>query len=137
MIRVVVDPNVLISALIGPSGSAPHQVVMAWQAGLIEFVVSPLLLRELQDVLRRPKFARFQAQVGPYVAMIESDALLVEDPSDPPGTTADPGDDYLVALARAGAADAIVSGDRHLLEIDGLVPPALSPRTLLDRLSTA
>lgn len=135
MIRVVVDPNVLISALIGPPGSAPHRVVMAWQGGLIEIVVSPHLLKELTDVLGRPKFTRFRPQVGPYVALIQSDALFVEDPPDPPAATADPGADYLVALARAGDADLIVSGDSHLPDLDGLVPPALSARQLLDRLS--
>ena len=135
MIRVLLEPNVLFSALIGPHGSAPHRVVTAWQGGLIETVVSPILLTELGDVLLRPKFARFRAQVGPYRAPIQSDALLVEDPPDPPAATADPDDDYLVArAARAGKADLIVSGDSHLLDLDGLIPPAINPRQLLDRL---
>lgn len=34
----------------------------------------------------------------------------------------DPGDDYLVALARAAGAEAIVTGDRDLLDHEGLVP---------------
>jgi len=50
--------------------------------------------------------------------------------------TADPDDDYLVVLALEAGADAIVSGDRHLLTLPG--PPAVwTPRELLARLGAA
>jgi predicted nucleic acid-binding protein len=45
----------------------------------------------------------------------------------------DPKDDYLVALAVAGRAEAIVTGDRDLLDHDGLVPPAITPRDACER----
>ncbi len=48
-----------------------------------------------------------------------------------PGLTADPDDDYLVALARAAGADYLVSGDRHLLELTDPEPPVLTPREFL------
>lgn len=59
-------------------------------------------------------------------------AVLVEDPPALPGVTADPADDYLVALARAEGADAIVSGDRHLLELERPRPPVLTARAFVD-----
>ena len=40
----------------------------------------------------------------------------------------DPDDDYLVALARGAGAEAIVSGDRDLLDHPGLEPPAIDAR---------
>jgi predicted nucleic acid-binding protein len=40
----------------------------------------------------------------------------------------DPGDDYLVALALAANADAIVTGDKDLLDHPGLQPPAINAR---------
>ena len=43
-------------------------------------------------------------------------------------------DDYLIALARATHADYVVSGDRHLLDLDETVPPVLTPRQFLDLL---
>jgi predicted nucleic acid-binding protein len=53
---------------------------------------------------------------------------VLADPRDPPRVLRDRGDDYLVALAKAAAAEAIVTGDRDLLDHEGLDPPALSAR---------
>lgn len=46
----------------------------------------------------------------------------------------DPADDYLVALARVAEADAIVTGDRDLLDHAGLQPPAVTAREACARL---
>jgi len=49
----------------------------------------------------------------------------------------DPRDDYLVALATASGAEAIVTGDLDLLAIDPsqLTIDVITPRQLVDRLS--
>jgi predicted nucleic acid-binding protein len=57
VIRVVVDPGVFISALFGPRGGAPDIVVRAFIDDHLTVVASPLLLTELERVLRRAKFA--------------------------------------------------------------------------------
>jgi predicted nucleic acid-binding protein len=49
-----------------------------------------------------------------------------------PGVTPDPDDDYLVALARAAAADLIVSGDGHRTGSKDAQPPAVTPRRFAD-----
>ena len=57
--------------------------------------------------------------------------------ADPPAMRVvpdDENDDYLVALAQAGDAHVIVTGDGHLLDLEGLRPPALDPRGLLELL---
>lgn len=46
----------------------------------------------------------------------------------------DPADDYLVALARAAPADTIVTGDRDLLERQGLQPPAITAHAVCHQL---
>ncbi len=61
------------------------------------------------------------------------DGLLVEDPPADPGLTPDPGDDYLMALARAAGAQYIVSGDGHLRQLPDAVPPVLSPAEFIER----
>ena len=67
-----------------------------------------------------------------FIAAIAEDALLVDDPPAQPGLSPDPDDDYLITLARAANADYLISGDRHLLDLDDPEPPVLTPRQLLD-----
>jgi putative PIN family toxin of toxin-antitoxin system len=135
VIRVVVDPGVFISALIGSRGAAPDTVVRAFIDDRIAVVVSPLLLAELERVLRRAKFAEYadERTRREFVDRIRRHAANVEDPADVPAVTRDHKDDYLAALALNEGVDAIVSGDRDLLEAD-LDTPVWSPRELADRI---
>ena len=135
MWRVVLDPGVLVAALISKKG-APAQILLWWRSGRFELIVSPLLLRELGKVLTRHKFRRYVSldEAEQYVRMILRGATLVEDPPEPPPLTPDPGDDYLMALASAAGARFLVSGDPHLTELAVPVPPVLTPRAFLDRL---
>jgi putative PIN family toxin of toxin-antitoxin system len=135
LIRAVINTGVLVSALISSRG-APARLLLAWRDGAFELVVSPHLLGELARVLRRPKFVPYVTsdEAASYVAMFARDAVVVEDPEALPGLTPDPGDDYLVALARAAAADVLVSGDPHLTGLRDPRPPVLSPRAFLNRL---
>lgn len=136
MIRVVVDPGVFISGLIGKRRGPPDLVLRAFIDDRIEVLASPLLLAELEHVLRRPKFRRYvdERRVREYVERVQRHASVVDDPPDAPQATRDPKDDYLVALARQQGVDAIVSGDRDLLEADLTTPSVWSPRELVERL---
>ncbi len=135
MPRAVLDTNVLVSALITPHG-ASAQLLVELRAGAFELVVSPTLLGELGEVLRRPKFRPYlsKPEIDAYVELIRRDSVVVEDPapsSEPLG--ADPDDEYLIDLARAAGVDALVSGDAHLLALRGLVP-VMSPREFFESL---
>ncbi len=134
MIRVVIDPSVFVSALIGQRGSAPDRVVRAFVDDKIEVVVCPLLLAELERVLARPKFRRYidARVVGEYVARIKRHATAAIDPTDVPPLTRDPDDDYLVALASREQVDALVTLDRDLLDAALATPPVWTPRQLAD-----
>jgi putative PIN family toxin of toxin-antitoxin system len=133
--RVVCDVGVVISALISPRG-VPAKVLALWRDGRYDLVVSPLWLDELERVLDRPRFASY-VRTDDRVELrnaLARQAILALDPPAEPGLTPDPGDDYLVALARATDASWLVSGDRHLLELDDPRPPVLTPRVFLDTL---
>ena len=135
MLRVVLDPGVLISAVLA-TGGAPAQIVDRWEEGEFDLIVSPKLLEELIEVLERPKFRpsvdEFEARA--LADTLRQEALLVDDPDDPPPVTPDPDDDYLVALAVAGRADVIVSGDSHLTDLDNPPIRVFRPRDFLDAL---
>lgn len=68
------------------------------------------------------------------MALVAERATRVEDPSAIPSATEDPDDDYLVALTQAHRAEAIVSGDRHLLAAAADDLLVWTPRALADRL---
>lgn len=131
--RAVLDPNVLISALLSPSGS-PAALVARWLAGEFELVVSEQLLAELRRALVYPKL---RSRITPEEAMAFIDLLgrtatSVEDPATPPRRSRDPGDDYLLALAQASAA-ILVTGDQDLFALVDV--PVLSPAAFLERLA--
>ncbi len=136
--RAVLDPNVLISAVISPAG-APREILTAWTQGRFDLIVSPELLGELRDVLARPRLRRWvsEAVAAEYVDGLTDGALLIDDPPAQPGLSPDPDDDYLIMLARAAGADYLVSGDHHLTGLDDATPPVLAPREFRDRLTEA
>jgi putative PIN family toxin of toxin-antitoxin system len=136
VIRVVVDPGVFVSALIGRSGSPPDLVVEAWIDERIDVIASPKLIAELRRVILRAKFRRWfdEATARGLVARIERHATVHADPDIEHAVTRDPADDYLVVLAEATKVDAIVSGDRDLLEATVGVP-VWTPRQLAGRLA--
>jgi uncharacterized protein len=121
--RAVLDPNVLVSALLNPTGAPGGLVMQAHRTGF-ELIVSPLLLEELERVLLREKFRRYASieEVADYLAFIRRQGTLVRDPDQPaPLSCPDPDDEYLLALAYAQKA-VLVTGDAHLLELSGGAP---------------
>lgn len=128
MARVVIDPSVLVSALITPLGS-PASLWQAVRDERIGLITSPRVLAELAGVLVRPKFRRYVTidEVNAFVAEVAQYGTPLTDSADAPAVTRDPNDDYLVALAQAGHAQAIVSGDRDLTELVDHDPPVLTP----------
>jgi putative PIN family toxin of toxin-antitoxin system len=101
--------------------ASPRQVLDAARNNLITLYTSDELLAELRDVLSRTKFARLLAQHGTsseelaieYAALVHT---VISAPI-PPTVVADPDDDAVLACAVAAQAEAIVSGDDHLLSM--------------------
>ena len=120
--RAVLDPNVLISALLS-AGGAPARIVARWLAGELELIVSEKLLDELDRALSYPKLQTRIApdERGEFLALLRRSAIAAVDPATPPKRSRDPGDDYLLALAEAERA-VLVSGDVHLLELRNRLP---------------
>ena len=141
MIRVVLDANVLVSAALARDSAAPS--VRAFDAmldGRIEAVGCPALLGEIAAVLGRERLRRYLSieEARRFVADIASVMTLAADPSPPyPAVCRDPGDDYLVAFARAARVDALVTGDRDLLELVDAGVAVITPRELIERLADA
>lgn len=130
--RVVLDPNVLISSLLSPAG-APGQLLRRWLDGEFELVVSRVLLAELGRALAYPKLrSRISAdETKALIDLLQRTATMAEDPIDAPRRSRDPGDDYLLALAESCSAT-LVTGDEDLLAVRQL--PVQSAREFLLKL---
>jgi len=133
-VRAVLDPNVLISALLSPVG-APAQLLIAWRGGSFELIVSPALVAELRRALNYPKLRKRipTADAEAFLMWLQGAAILAIDPDEgPPVHAPDPGDDYLIALARSEEA-MLVTGDRHLLGLAEQLP-IFAARDFLEQL---
>lgn len=121
--RAVLDPNVIISALLSPSGT-PAQVFRAWLDGRFDLIASPMLLGELDQALAYAKLRRRipESEAREFIEWIRRSALVADDPDDPaPLSSRDPGDNYLLALMAAERA-VLVTGDGHLRELGADLP---------------
>ncbi len=120
--RVVLDTNTLVSALLSPNGP-PRLLLDDARAQVFELFTSPVLMAELLDVMSREKFARRLAAAGLTPLGIVSEIRRLASmatPVDVPRVVAgDADDDHVLACAVAARADLIVSGDRHLLGLGG------------------
>jgi len=122
-VRAVLDVNVLISAVLSRTGS-PARVLTAWLNGAFDLVVSPRLMAELRSALAYPRIRkRIPAEdADQYLSLLRHQGVVLPDPREaPPFRSADPNDDYLIALASVAGA-MLVTGDGHLLELAEQAP---------------
>ena len=115
--RVVLDTNVLISAVISP-GRKPFACLMrAGRGGML--VTSAALMEEFEVCLLRPRIER-RTTAGERVVILDvlRNHSQFVDPAPLPPTCRDPDDDIVLATAIAGTADVIVTGDQDFLVLD-------------------
>ena len=117
-LRVVLDTNVVLSALVFGGGLA-GQLRLAWQRGVVLPLASTATAQELVRVLACPKFRLSRLEQQELLADYLPHAETVRIPQPPPPVPPcrDPLDVPFMHLAVAGQAQALVSGDRDLLTI--------------------
>ena len=113
--RVVLDTNVLLAALISPY-APPERIYKAWRAGRFELVTSTLQLDELRRVSKYPKLKAILPphRVGTMINNIQH-AVVLEDLEalSQELRSHDPNDDFLLAMAQTAQADYLVTGDKR------------------------
>jgi uncharacterized protein len=130
--RVVPDTNVLVSAIV--LGGPPARLVELAAEGHMQLVLSPPLLEELRNVLCR-KFGLSDAAAYQAETILRRISVVIEPQREVAITSEDPEDNRVLEAACEGEAEIIVSGDRHLLNLEmfGTIP-VMSPRELLNRI---
>jgi uncharacterized protein len=108
---VLVDTNILVSALTNPHG-LPAQFLDAWRGARYELITSRDQL--LGEVARRPELRKYviPARAGRFMDDLREFAIVLTrlprvDRSH------DPGDNFLLAMAEASGAEYLVSGDKR------------------------
>lgn len=110
--RMVLDTNVFVSALITPGG-LPDQLVDHWEAGSFTLVTSSKQLDEVERVFAYEKLQRFirPEQANRLLNSLRNLALIAENL--PVLTVAtDTADNVIIATAVAGGATHLVTGDK-------------------------
>ncbi|MDA8093965.1 MAG: putative toxin-antitoxin system toxin component, PIN family [Betaproteobacteria bacterium] len=113
--RVILDTNVLLGALISPH-SPPNLIYRAWRAARFELVTSTVQLDELRRVSRYPKLKIILPahRIGTMVNNMQRAIVLAQLPPLPDGIEAnDPNDAFLLAMGLASEAEYLVTGDRR------------------------
>ncbi len=113
--RVILDTNVLLGALISPQGP-PDIIYRAWRSARFELVTSTAQLDELRRVSRYPKLKTILPahRVGTMVNNMQRAIVLGTLPPPPDGMDLnDPNDVFLLSMALASEADYLVTGDRR------------------------
>jgi len=137
MERVVLDTNVLISAIISCKGS-PAKILGLWRKGAFELVFSEETLQEFIDVMSRPKLLRItginEDELNTLVSYLRYSSIVVDSSEDIAIAIEDPDDAKFISCAVRAGAKYIVSGDHHLLDIEkcegtAIVTPAEFLRT--------
>ena len=111
MVRVVLDTNVLVSAIID-DGKPRRLVVELLDKHTV--ILSRQMLAELADVLSRDKFTVTSSQVDRFVSSLVRMSKMVADNARFKVVLQDSADDVVLNTAYAGSAEFIVTGDRHL-----------------------
>ncbi|MBI4371796.1 MAG: putative toxin-antitoxin system toxin component, PIN family [Elusimicrobia bacterium] len=112
MVKVVLDTNVLVSALLNPEG-APAEVVDAALEGQLQLILSPAVLDEYKGVLSRGKFGFLPADVDAFLQALRKSAVEIV-PAEPLRVSPDPADDKFLECAVAAGAACLVTGNlRH------------------------
>jgi putative PIN family toxin of toxin-antitoxin system len=110
--RVVLDTNILVSALIAPAGK-PAAIYNAWVERRFTLLTCAAHLDELLATLEKPRVAEL---VKPYNAgrLVNQIKRLAEDAGPLPlvNRSPDPTDNFLLALCEASNADYLVTGDK-------------------------
>jgi len=112
-VRVVIDTNVLISALLS-SASLPAHLILLWREGRFEVLTSVGQLDELIRVTRYPKVRErlAPALAGRLINELRDVATMVRD-LPVANASPDPDDNAILSIAVGGAAEFLITGDKR------------------------
>lgn len=132
--RVICDTNVIVSGVL--FGGHCRAILRLVSEGRLEGFTSTALLIELEGVLLRPKFGLTVREVAAVVDLVRQTFVLVLPTESVVVVTDDPDDDAVLEAAVAANAQVVVSGDKHLLDLETFRGSRIiTPASLIKELS--
>ena len=113
--NIVCDTNVLISGIL--FGGHAREILRRAAQGDLRNHISQAILREVEEVLLRPKFGLKPQQVSQALALLTDTFEVVCPRGRIQAVKADPDDNMILEAAVAAKAAYIISGDKHLLDM--------------------
>jgi len=121
MLKVVLDTNVIVSGVITDSG-APFDIIRRWRNGEFAIVVSEPILQEIDKVLHYPKIKNKRRltdqNIGNVLKQLRNYSINTPSDVNLEVVPEDPADDKFISVAVEAEADYIISGDRHLKDLN-------------------
>jgi len=130
--KVVVDTNVFVSGIFfsGP----PYIILQAWRNGRVQLVISPLILSEYREVAIRLADRYPHVDILPIIDLVMVNADIIQAEAFAMPVCEDPDDDMFLACAISSGVQTIISGDKHLLKLDGYQGIAIiRPKSFVDQ----
>lgn len=123
MTRVVLDTNLVVSAILSPDGK-PATILKMALTGKLDLVLSPAILEEISLVLNYGRIVKLFAKRSITPEMLKDAlqkivkmAIMVPGKKEAYNIDKDPSDNMLLSCALEGKSDFIISGDHHLTDI--------------------
>jgi uncharacterized protein len=140
MMRVVLDTNQYVNALLKPDSNSARIITLVHEARLV-LLLSPAIVDEVRRVLTHPKVKKLHGrtlkEIESIIVEVEKIALMTPGILKVDVVKDDLSDNIFLASAVEGNADYILSGDRHLKDLRifrGI--PIMDPAAFLRRLSS-
>ncbi|MBD3386297.1 putative toxin-antitoxin system toxin component, PIN family [candidate division KSB1 bacterium] len=116
-LRIVLDTNVLISGIFF-TGS-PYEILKAWKEKHIQFVITAEIFDEYVRVAEILSNKYATVNISKVLDLIAIHSEIIQPVVLPTQICEDKDDDKFIACALSGEVDVIVSGDKHLLRLNG------------------
>jgi len=123
MTRIVIDTNILVSAILTPKGN-PAKILKLVLEGKLNLIISPAILEETRQVLRYPRLVKLMKknkitmkEVYDFLDKMSNVAVITPGQLDIDAISDDPADNKILVCSLEREAEYIISGDHHLKDL--------------------
>ena len=134
MIRVVLDTNVVVSALLHPLGFPARAFLIALGSVTAQLCVTGEIYAEYEEVIHRPKFDRREDVIESILGAIRRNALWVK-PSERVTACSDPDDNIFLEYAWTARAQYVVTGNLKHFPVKWAETQIVTARQFVDAMA--